>query len=116
MLRNKIISSRKLMYVALFSHLLFTPVPVIAESVTFIKAAEQQQFDQLSPKISSLSNISISLDEEGNGMIRYGKLSVSFLNDAGRSPVDKQVQPSKLPSLQDMASIGGLNVRLEISF
>lgn len=116
MLRNKGTSSRKMMYVALFSFLLLAPVSVMADSVTFVKSAGQQHLDQLSLQISSLSNVSIGLDAEGNGMIRCGKLSVSILNDAGKSSMDYRSQSGKLPSLQDMASIGGLSVRVDIAF
>ena len=116
MLRNIGTSSLKLMYVALFFIMLFTPVLVMAESVTFVKVTAHQNLDQLSPRISSFKNVSIGLDDEGNGMVRYGKLSVTFLNDAGKSPMDYRIQSGKLPSLQGIASIGGLSVKLDIAF
>jgi len=116
MLRNKGTSSLLLMSVALFSVLLFAPVSAMAENVIFVKAAEQQHLERLSTRITSLSKVSIGLDDEGNAMISYGKLSVSFLNDSGGSSRDNRTQSLRLPSLQDIASIGGLNVKLDIAF
>jgi len=95
--------------------LLAAPLPVRAENLTFVRAAEQQHLAP-SPlqQVSAVKPGRLGLDDDGNIMVRFNRMSVTFIYDGGGSPQENRLRPNI--QRQEVASIGGLSVKLGVSF
>ncbi len=115
MSENQSTSPRKLFNVAVFiaSSVLLVPVSSFAESMTFVQTADAQK----SSRVASLKKVCIGLDEDGNALLRYGKVSVTFIYDAGSSSSESRTQSwNSTTPRQEVASLGGLSVKLGFAF
>jgi hypothetical protein len=88
----------------------------MAESVTFEQIGNQQQIDTFTPQTTSLNEVSIGLDNDGNAMIRYGNLSLSLIYDVGSTLQKSRSQSRYADSRQEVATIGGMSVKFCIDF
>jgi len=95
-------------------YLFLAPLPARAENLIIFHSADQQYHEPPPPQPYSVKQARLPLDNDGNIMVRFHKLSVTFVYDAGGSPQDNRMRPN-IPR-EEVASLGGLSVRLGVSF
>lgn len=111
-------SPRMFLIVAIIvaSFLSFIPQTATAEPITFVRTAELHQVALPSSKTTSLKKVRLALDDEGNVMVRYGSVSVTFIYEAGSTPQESRIQQGTSTSRQEVACLGGLSVKFGVTF
>lgn len=89
-------------------------LPARAENLVHLRLADPQQLNQSHPQARSTKQTRLALDDDGNVMVRFNRMSVTFIYDAGGSPQDNRMRPNA--PHQEVACLGGLSVKLGVSF
>ncbi|MFZ3209325.1 MAG: hypothetical protein WA140_10890 [Geobacteraceae bacterium] len=112
------VSSRLFLNMAIFVtvSLFYAPKPVIAETMAFIITPDKGLIGQDSPKVTSINKLRLDLDEDGNVMIRHGKVSVTFIYEDGNGSQENRIQSGNSASRKEVACLGGLSVKLGVTF
>lgn len=99
---------------ALFTPLL-APLPARAENVLFLQAPSQQLREQTAPQAPAAKKNRLTLDDDGNVMVRYNnRVSVTFIYEAGVGTQESRIKAAT--PRQEVASLGGLSVKLGVAF
>ncbi|KAA0894086.1 hypothetical protein [Oryzomonas rubra] len=98
---------------ALLSPLL-VPLPARAENVLFLQAPNQQLRDQPAPQLPAAKKTLLTLNDDGNVMVRYDRVSVTFIYEAGVGAQESRIKAAA--PRQEVASLGGLSVKLGVAF
>ncbi len=111
-------SPRLLLNAAIFvaASLLIAPLPAIAETMTLTQTADQNQLVQSSSQVTSLKKVRLALDNDGNVMVHFGGVSVTFIYEASGSPQENRTQSGNSASRQEVACLGGLSIKLGVTF
>jgi hypothetical protein len=94
---------------------LFSPLSAFGESVAFVRTAatSQENFNFL--QNDSLKKVSLTLDNEGNVIVSYGGVSCTFIYGIS-SPQESKEHPVLTPSGSQVASLGGICLKIGITF
>jgi hypothetical protein len=90
---------------------IFSPLSAQAETIIFTQSAAPQQ-SAIAPTHNKLR---LALDDDGNVMVRFMRVSLTFIYEAGGAP-DNQLQSSVTTSRQEVACLGGLSVKFGLTF
>jgi hypothetical protein len=96
--------------------LLLAPLNAFAETVTFTQTISRQQIDQANLQPPSLKKMRLALDDDGNVMVRYGSVSVTFIYESGNPPQESRMQSSISATRQEVACLGGVSVKFGVAF
>lgn len=107
-------SLRPFMAAAIAACLLSVTLPARAENLVIFRSADQQRLEPSHPQAVSGKQARLALDDDGNVMVRFNRMSVTFIYDAGGSPQENRMRPN-VPH-QEVACLGGLSVKLGVSF
>jgi hypothetical protein len=56
------------------------------------------------------------MDDDGNVMVRYGSVSVTFIYESGSNPQESRIQASSSATRQEVACLGGVSVKFGVAF
>jgi len=90
----------------------FSPQTACAENITLVRTASLSQNTLASPQ----KRARLGVDSDGNVMVRYGGVSVTFIYDAASAAKDSREFASASAQRQEVASLGGLSVKLGVAF
>jgi len=93
---------------------LVAPSPARAENLVIFHSASQQHHEPSPTQPTSAKQARLALDDDGNVMVRFNRMSVTFIYDAGGSLQESRMRPN-VPH-QEVACLGGLSVKLGVSF
>lgn len=98
--------------IILATAVIFSPLAALAETLTFTHTAAAPQRVATAPTHKKLR---LALDDAGNVMVRFKRVSLTFIYEVGSAP-ENQLQSSVTAARQEVACLGGLSVKLGLTF
>jgi hypothetical protein len=95
--------------------ILLSPLAAFGESMAFIRTAATSQENFSTLQNDSLKKVRLTLDNEGNVIVRYGGVSCTFIYGVS-SPLESKGHPVLAPSGSQVASLGGICLKIGITF
>ncbi len=90
---------------------LLAPLTAGAEIVTFDRTT-QTPHEQYSP----LKKVRLALDDDGNVMLRFRRVSLTFIYEADSPAQDSRLQSGVTATRQEVACLGGVSVKFGLTF
>lgn len=94
--------------------LLVAPLTARAENLTFVRSADQQRLAPPPPQAPATPKTHLSLDDDGNVMVRFNRVSFTLIYETGGSSLENRIRQN-VPR-EDVASLGGVSVKFGFSF
>jgi hypothetical protein len=108
-------SSQKSLVIILAALLLVSPLAAFGESMMFTRTPEMNQENSSSLKDDSLDKVKLTLDDNGNAMVRYGGVSCTLIYGAS-SPQERKEHPALASSDSQVASLCNICLKIGITF
>ena len=94
---------------------LLSPLAAFGESMALIRTAATSQENFSILQNNSLKKAGLALDHEGNVIVRYGGVSCTLIYGVS-SPQESKEHPVLAPSGAQVASLGGICLKIGITF
>lgn len=90
------------------------PQPAHAENLIYFHSADLQHPVPALPHAPAAKQGRLALDDDGNVMVRFNRMSVTFIYDAGGPPQENRMRSDV--AHQEVACLGGLSVKFGMTF
>ena len=90
------------------------PQTAHAENLIYFHSADLQHPVPVIPHAPAAKQTRLALDDDGNVMVRFNRMSVTFIYDAGGPPQENRMKPDV--ARQQVACLGGLSVKFGVNF
>ena len=109
-------SSLKISLIILAAPLFLNPLAAYGESMTFVRTVATSQENLRVTDMEPLKKVRLTLDNEGNVMVRYGDVSCTLIYGASSVQRSKEHPVVLAPSGTQVASLGAICLKFGIPF